>query len=100
MHGHTYIKLMQIHCFFKKTIRKLWGARNMLKNTRPLRNNAEGYGCNSQHTDQMTVTSQNLVAEGSITYHSWSSKWVQTILGTHSYVGVFRQSHHSQTNAH
>jgi hypothetical protein len=66
--------LMQIHCFFKKTIRKLWGARNMLKNTHPLRNNAEGYGCNSHHTDPMKVTSQNLVAEGSITYHSWSSK--------------------------
>ena len=43
--------LIQIHCFFTSTIRKLWGACNMLKNTHPLRKNAEGYGCNSHHTD-------------------------------------------------
>jgi hypothetical protein len=92
----VFLRLMQnimhIHCFFKSTTRKLCGACNMLRNTHPLRNNAEGYGSNS-HND-------NDITEGSITYHSWLSKWVEKLLGTHSYAWVFRQPNHSQTHPH
>ena len=91
--------LMQINCFFKSTIRRLWGACIMLKNTHPLINNAECYGRNSHHTDSNDCDITEPSGRRLITYHSWSSKWVQKLPGTRSCSWVFRQSHHSHNTS-
>jgi hypothetical protein len=77
--------LMQMHCSFKSTIRKLWVACNMLRNTHPTQKQCKRLWLQVTTLTQKTVISWNLVAEGSTTYHSWSSKQVQKLLGTHSY---------------